>query len=327
MAQPFDIKVDSNTLNLDNAGHGTKSFTVKNLTGRRVHATVTRAVTPDSGAAWAKLQPPLTNLSADGGEGVLDFAIDATQTITVELNVPLPKPIPAPPATTPAPAPAQAADTPPEAKPGTYTLSITVADDVNPDDNFTPSPDVVFTVPEPQIIKPNPFPVWIIPAIIIVVLVIIAIIAVVVVNNNNAAAAATADFNNTGTAAVAGTAGAFVHQTETQAAIDTLTAIATETAVAQQTADHQTQVAGQTITANAGIATQVAGQTATQAVRQTGTSIVKTGVAQALTATACAGNPLCGIHFVTLDVHLNPGILTAIRFGAQSVELTPTPTP
>lgn len=150
MPSPFDITTATNTVTLDNKREGVAVFTVRNTTRRRINATARLTTTPPEGAQW------LTLVSAEGSNAAApnqrDFPIDSTQQLQVEIAVPA------------------------SAAPGSYTLKLTLADEVNPDENFTTSPDVLFTVREIVKPTPKPFPVWIIPVIVIAVLVIGAII-------------------------------------------------------------------------------------------------------------------------------------------------------
>jgi len=122
---------------------------------------------------------------------------------------------------------------PPDAIRGGYSFKLVVAEDTNPDDNFSESPTVTFTVPDPVERK---LPIALIIGIIVVVLVIIiAIVAVVAISGNNQT-----NSNATGTAvAVTQTATANVAATETVVANQTGTAnaiiIMTQSAVPTST--------------------------------------------------------------------------------------------
>jgi hypothetical protein len=211
MPSPFDITVASNTVNLDNKREGIATFTAKNTTRRRIRATAKLTVTPADGAGWLTILPPETT-GTDTAD-VRDFPIDSTQQYQVKIVVP------------------------PAAAPGSYTMKLTLADEVNPDENFTDSQEVVFTVREIPKPEPRKFPVWIIPAVIIAILVIGAIVVIGINSANNANANATA----TATAALQLTRAAADTQTavalggtavaQTQAAIGTQNAAATQTAL------------------------------------------------------------------------------------------------
>jgi len=211
MPSPFDITTATNTVTLDNKREGVAVFTVRNATRRRLRATARLTTTPPEGAQWLSLLPPESGDAAAPNQR--DFPIDSTQQLQVKIAVPA------------------------SAAPGSYTLKLTLADEVNPDENFTDSPEVVFTVREIPKPEPRPFPVWIIPAVIIALLVIVAIVVIGVTSANNAANA-----NATGTAvAVLGTRDAADTQTavalggtalaETQNAVATQNALATQSAV------------------------------------------------------------------------------------------------
>ncbi len=150
MPSPFDITTASNTVTLDNKREGVAAFTVRNATRRRLRAAARVMTTPPDGAQWLTILPPEGGDAASANQR--DFPIDSTQQVQVKIAVPLTAP------------------------PGSYTLRLTLADEVNPDENFTTSPDVLFSVREIPKPEPRPLPRWLIPAIIIAVLVIAAII-------------------------------------------------------------------------------------------------------------------------------------------------------
>jgi hypothetical protein len=170
MPSPFDITTVSNTVTLDNNRAGVASFTAKNNTRRRIHATAKltlnladdkqpiAAVPPDA-PKWLTIAPPPPG-SADSATS-REFPIDGTQSYQVNILVPL------------------------TAAPASYKIRLTLADEVNPDDNFSDSPDVIFTVREIPKPSPRPFPVWIIAAIIIAVLLVIVIAVVAITSNSN----------------------------------------------------------------------------------------------------------------------------------------------
>lgn len=160
MPSPFDITVASNTVNLDNRREGVATFTVHNNTRRRLRAAAQVTTAPADGARWLTILPP-DNGSVTGG-AVRDFPIDGTQQYQVRIAVPM------------------------DAPPGSYTIRLLVADEVNPDENFTESPEIQFTVREIPKEAPKPLPGWLIPAIIIAVLVIVVIVGGVVILSNRA---------------------------------------------------------------------------------------------------------------------------------------------
>lgn len=202
MPSPFDITVVANTVTLDNKREGIAAFTVKNNTRRRIRSTAKVAVQPAGGEKWVTILPPEGAAGTDTPT-VRDFPIDSTQQYQLKIAVP------------------------PEAPPASYTLRLTLADEVNPDENFTESPEVLFTVREIPKPEPRPFPVWIIPVVVIALIAIVAIILIGINSANNASA----DADATGTAVA-----------DARFAAETATAAALQGA-AQQTAVAQTQVA------------------------------------------------------------------------------------
>jgi hypothetical protein len=202
MPSPFDITVVANTVTLDNKREGIAAFTVKNNTRRRIRSTARLTVQPASGEKWVAILPPESAATTDTAT-VRDFPIDSTQQYQIKIAAP------------------------PEAPPASYTLKLTLADEVNPDENFTESPEVLFTVREIPKPEPRPFPVWIIPVVVIALIAIAAIVVIGIGSSNNANA------NATGTAVALANA---------RDAAETATAAALQGA-AQQTAVAQTQVA------------------------------------------------------------------------------------
>lgn len=232
MPSPFDITAATNTIALDNKRAGVATFTVKNSTRRRVRAVAKLSTQPLEAAGWLTIRPPEGGGVADN-PSVRDFPVEGTLQFHVEVVVP------------------------PAALPGSYTVKLIVAEEVNPDENFSESPEVTFVVPEPPKPEQRRSPRWIIPAIIIAVLVIVAIIVVAVVSSNNQR-----DKDATDTAvalANAETLTAIANMTATQAALETQNAAdanATSTAAmalsnAQQTDTAATQTAALTRTAEA----------------------------------------------------------------------------
>ncbi|MBI1257355.1 MAG: hypothetical protein GC204_07785 [Chloroflexi bacterium] len=229
MPSPFDLTTSTNTVTLDNNRMGVASFTAKNSIRRRFRANAKLTITvdekqspaltlPPDAPNWLTIAPPPTGSSDTAVSR--DFPVDSTQVYQVNIAVP---------ATAPA---------------GGYKFKLTLADETNPDDNFTDSGDVVFTVPEIVKKEPTKFPIWIIPAIIIAVIVIIVIIVVAVTSSNNAnadatatavaAARQTADAQGTAVAGQTATAAVLTQQAQQTAAAAQQT-VAAQTAVAQQT--------------------------------------------------------------------------------------------
>lgn len=160
MPSPFDITSVSNMVNLDNKREGVATFTVHNNTRRRLRAAAVLKAQPSTAEKWLTLLPPEEG-SALGGN-VRDFPIDSTQQYQVKIAVPM------------------------DAPSGSVTFKLVVADEVNPDDNFTESPEIMFTVREITNVPPPPPPPWLIPAIIIAVLVVVVIIGGAVILSNRA---------------------------------------------------------------------------------------------------------------------------------------------
>jgi len=159
-------------------------------------------VQPADGEKWVTILPPESAAGTDTAT-VRDFPIDSTQQYQLKIAVPLTAP------------------------PASYTLKLTLADEVSPDENFTESPEVLFTVREIPKPEPRPFPVWIIPVVVIALIAIAAIVIIGISSSNNANADATA------------TAVALANARD---AAETATAAALQGAAAQ-TAVAQTQVA------------------------------------------------------------------------------------
>ena len=199
MPSPFDITVVANTVTLDNKREGIASFTAKNNTRRRIRATAKVTVQPADGEKWLTILPPESAAGTDTAT-MRDFPIDSTLQYQVKIAVPL------------------------EAPPASYTMKLTLADEVNPDENFTDSPEVLFTVREIPKPEPRPFPIWIIP-VVVIALIAIAAIVIIGINSGNSGADAT----NTAVALA-------------REAAETATAAALQGAAAQ-TAVAQTQIA------------------------------------------------------------------------------------
>jgi hypothetical protein len=119
----FEVTAAAPEISLDPARRGTASWTIRNLTGRRLRVRATPR--PDAGAAsdWLRLD----------GEPEWTFEVGASQTIAVAVAVPA------------------------EAVPGRYAVRLDVAAADNPDDEWAAGPPVVFAVPEPEA-RPQSFP-------------------------------------------------------------------------------------------------------------------------------------------------------------------------
>jgi hypothetical protein len=110
MPGPFDIQTSVNQLSLENNA-ATAAFTARNTSGRRLHAVARIGTRAPS--EWFEIVPP---------EGDTAFDIDETRTYRVNVNVP------------------------PDAQPGSYSFRLIVADDADPDENFSESGEVSFSV-------------------------------------------------------------------------------------------------------------------------------------------------------------------------------------
>jgi len=218
MSGPFEITAPSNTVTLDEQRQGIASFTIKNISRRHLRASARIVPTPAS-------QPASTfTILGPGGEvlkpeTLRDFNVDESTQYQVKITPPA------------------------DAPPGSYNFKLVLAEELNPDDNFTESTDVVYTVPEQQQEKPKPkLPAWVIPVVVIVVLVVvIGIIAAVVITNNQKNADATATTvaeGSTATIVIGSTATAQAVATQTASVLQTLAAQNATVAV-QQTATTQ----------------------------------------------------------------------------------------
>ena len=195
MATPFEITAATNTVALDNKREGVATFTVRNLTRRRVKAVGKLLTSPAGSPAlqWIGILP-VEATGAPSTTDVRDFAIDASQQYQVRVAAPA------------------------DAAPGSYAFKLVVADEINPDENYTQSPDVTFTVLPPPVEEKKPLPKWLIPLIVVVVLVVAGAIALVISEQNRQAAAAIAATQTLEAARItadASTAQAIVHATET----------------------------------------------------------------------------------------------------------------
>ena len=150
MASPFEFAAGTpNTVELDSNRKGTVSFTVTNVANRRINAiTSIRAPEPQA-REWITVQPS----ENDTDSGYRGFGVESTQTFDVVID-------------------AASAD------PGSYTFRLVVADEFDPDENFTESPQIQFTVPDTeQPDEDTSQPPW--PLIIGGVVLVIAVIGVI----------------------------------------------------------------------------------------------------------------------------------------------------
>jgi hypothetical protein len=229
MSGPFEITTPSNTVTLDEkTRQGIATFTVKNISRRRLRASG-RIVTKPADSPAAKW---IAILGPDGqpqpADSPRDFNVDESKQYQVRV--------------------APTAD----AAPGSYTFNLLVAEELNPDDNFTASSDMVATVSQPVKEEAKKLPPWLIPVIVfVVIVVVVGIIATVLITNNqrniNATATAvvlgataTSVFNSTATAEAGATATASILQTQAaQNATIAVQQTATTAAIQTQTAIDQ----------------------------------------------------------------------------------------
>jgi hypothetical protein len=208
MATLFDVTIPSNILTLDAKRSGQITFTVANATGRSLGAIAQVVSSDPSIQSWFQIEQGASRR----------LAPHETVQYTVTVVVPA------------------------TAAPQSYTFHLVIADEANPDDNFTSSPDVRVTAPAPVVPTKKPFPWWIIAVIAAVVVVVIIIIAVVASNqaSANANATATASANAATQTALAAnaatqTAAAFAQQTAVAATQTAASIFATQTQQARPT--------------------------------------------------------------------------------------------
>ncbi|MDX2161974.1 MAG: hypothetical protein SF162_11665 [bacterium] len=150
----FEITPSTSTVVLDINRQGTVTFTVKNTSKMRIRGVARLVVTPPETAAWYTVQappapPPENGQSAPADPLIRDFTPDGTHTYAINIAVP------------------------PTAAPGEYRFRLVVANEANPDDEFTESAEVAFTVAPAAAKPPTKFPVWIIPVILVVLAIIV----------------------------------------------------------------------------------------------------------------------------------------------------------
>ncbi len=125
MPTPFAITAASNSIFLDKDRRATAAFTITNVSGRPLRGRVRLTFPNEAVAPWVSVV----------GAAERDFAIAASQQITVQVAVP------------------------PAAPPGQYTFRLDMVGVDNPDEEFAEGPSVAFDVPQP--VAPKPFPFWI----------------------------------------------------------------------------------------------------------------------------------------------------------------------
>jgi len=229
MPSPFDITIPSNLIALSHR-EGTAAFTVRLIAKRNVRATAKIVTTPPDSpaAAWLTLVSP--QQAPDTDPYFREFNLNETKQYQVKI---------APPG---------------NAKPGLYSFKLVIAEQINPDENFSESTVVTFTLPEPRSVRGNRL---IATLVAIILLVVIAIAAAATISSNHQA-----NVNATGTAVALANLSALANQTVTA------NALATEVA-ANQTATAAQLTAVQTAANGLIQATQVAATQTVAAAQQT----------------------------------------------------------
>ena len=240
MAVLFNITVPSNTLTLDAKRSGQITFTVASTSGRSLVALAQLSPSDPSMASWFQLE-----------QGAARRSFESHQTVQYVVTV----------------------QAPPTAPAQDYTFHLIIAEESNPDDNFSNSPDIKVTVPAPNAPPPKkPFPWWIVAVAAAILIMIVAIIVIAVNNSNqaNANATSTARANfNTQTAvflsdqSATQTAEFLVQQGQTQAAAAALAQQGQTQAAALLTQQAAQVFASQTAAAVFATQTQQARPTAT----------------------------------------------------------------
>ncbi len=139
MASLFAITTVTDTIPLASNRQGQVAFTVSNTTDRSFRSHVRLWSQPIAANAWVKLV----------GDAERDIAAGESQQYLVQIAVPA------------------------DAAAGEYLLRLDMVDVSDPDESLSVGPTVKFTVPAPVVVKPKPFPWWIIAAVVLVVLLIV----------------------------------------------------------------------------------------------------------------------------------------------------------
>ncbi len=163
MPGPFEITPSSSTVSLDTKRQGTVTFTVKNTTRMRIRGVARLVATPPISERWYTVLPTaaLSNGQPSPVEDprIRDFAPEETKIYTVALAVEE------------------------DAPPGEYRLKLIITNEANPDDDFTESTEVGFSIaPKPPPPPPPKFPIWIIP--VILVLLVMIVLAIVLLTRD-----------------------------------------------------------------------------------------------------------------------------------------------
>ncbi len=133
MTSPFAVTPSTSTLSLDAKRQGTVTFTVKNETKMRIRSRACLNAAPPEGAMWlVPVPPPEVTPGTQVDPLMRDFAPDETATYTVNVVVP------------------------PHAASGEYRFHLLIANEANPDEDFTQGADVGFFVAPAEQKKPPP---------------------------------------------------------------------------------------------------------------------------------------------------------------------------
>ncbi len=165
MPGPFAITPSTSTATLDASRQGTVTFTVKNTTKIRIRGIGRFVATPPESVHWYTIAPvptappaptptpsPATGQPTPPVPNVRDFGPEETLTYTVNIAVP------------------------PSAAAGDYRFKLVIANEANPDDDFTESTEVGFSIAPMPAPTPSKFPIWIIPVILVILALIIGAI-------------------------------------------------------------------------------------------------------------------------------------------------------
>lgn len=158
MPGPFTITPSSTLVTLeDDKRQGTAAFTVKNDAARRIRATA-RLIAPTGSpiASWLTIMQPGESSDTPELPGTVRlFDLGETETYLIKIAAPS------------------------DAVPSTHTFRLVVADETNPDDSFTESPDISVVLnkkPDPVPPAPRKFPLWVIPAVLVALVLVAAVV-------------------------------------------------------------------------------------------------------------------------------------------------------
>ncbi len=172
MPSPFAITTSTSTIPLDSNQKGAVTFTVKNITKIRIQAIAKLNAVPPEAAVWITPVPP-SSLTTPADVWSRDFAPDGTNTFVLNVAVP------------------------PTAAAGEYKFSLVVANEADPDDDFTVSPQVGFSIAAVQETKKPSLP--ILPILLILALIVIVILVIALIFSGGGTPAPTATPTETST--------------------------------------------------------------------------------------------------------------------------------